>query len=308
MGNLIQHRRLSRHHSLFTTHLLIIHFSPLTTMRNLLVFITKYNAFFLFLIFEVFALIIYVKYNSFQNASFVNSSNEITGNLYARVNEFNEYLSLKEVNDSLARENTRLRNTLKSTFYIDSVSKHKSSDTIYKKQYVYIIAKVINNSVNRANNYITINRGLEQGVAKGMGVICNLGIVGKVVYVSDHFAVVQSLLHKDSQFSAMLANNKEIGTIQWNDDLDPHKGILKDVSNNALPKLGELVVTSGYSLFPEGIPIGRISNLHIKGGGYSLNMEVALSVDFSKLLFVNVVENKFATEQSGLEAQQKKNE
>jgi rod shape-determining protein MreC len=81
---------------------------------------------------------------------------------------------------------------------------------------------------------------------------------------------------------------------------------LKDVSNNALPKIGEQVVTSGYSLFPAGIPVGTISNLHIKGGGYSLNMEVALSVDFSKLQYVNVVLNKLGGEQAGLEAQEKK--
>jgi rod shape-determining protein MreC len=277
-------------------------------MRNLLVFIAKYNAFFLFLIFEVCSLIIFIKYNSFQKATFINSSNEVTGNLYMRINEFKKYLSLNEANDSLARENSYLRNQLKSSFYIDTLNKHKVTDSVYKQQYEYIEAKVINNSVNRANNYITINRGSKHGIAKGMGVMCKLGIVGKIVYVSDHFAVVQSLLHKDSQFSAMLANNKEIGYIEWGDDLDPHKGLLKDVSNNALPKLGELVVTSGYSLFPEGIPIGTISNLHTKAGGVFLNMEIALAVDFSKLDYVNVVENKFAQEQAGLEAQQKKDE
>ena len=275
-------------------------------MRNLLIFITKYNAFFLFVIFEVCSLFIYINYNSFQKAAFINSSNNITGNLYARVDEFYGYLSLKDVNDSLAHENaSRLRNGLKSSFYADSVVKHKVTDTIYKQQYEYIVAKVINNSVNRSNNYITINRGSRQGIAKGMGVICNLGIVGKVVYVSDHFAVIQSLLHKDSQFSAMLSKEKEIGYIEWTDDLDPHKGLLKDVSNNASPKLGELVVTSGYSLFPEGIPIGRISSLHTKGGGFSLNMEVTLAVDFSKLQYVDVVNNKLAKEQVGLEAQEK---
>lgn len=277
-------------------------------MRNLLVFITKYNAFFLFLIFEVASLIIYVKYNSFQKASFINSSNQVTGNLYARVNEFYGYLTLKDVNDNLARENAHLRGQLKTAFYGDTLQKHKVTDTVYKQQYEYIAAKVINNSVNRTNNYITINKGSKQGVAKGMGVICNLGIVGKVVFVSEHFAVVQSLLHKDSQFSAMLANNKEIGYIEWSDDLDPHKGLLKDVSNNALPKLGEQVVTSGYSLFPEGIPIGKISNLHTKAGGFALNMEVALAVDFTRLQYVHVVDNKFAHEQEGLEAQQKKDE
>ena len=277
-------------------------------MRNLLVFITKYNAFFLFLIFEVCALVVYLKYNSFQKASIINSSNEVTGNLYARISEFNSYLSLKDVNDNLAKENADLRKQLKSSRYIDSAAKHKVNDTIYKQQYEFIEARVINNSVNRVNNYITLNKGSNAGIAKGMGVICSLGIVGKVVYVSPHFAVVQSLLHKDSRFSAMLAKNKEIGYIEWSDDLDPHKGILKDVSNSALPKIGEAVVTSDYSLFPEGIPIGKISNLHSKNGGYSLNMEISLSVDFSKLEYVDVVDNKFAAEKAGLEAQQKKNE
>jgi rod shape-determining protein MreC len=277
-------------------------------MRNLLIFITKYNAFFLFIIFEVSALLIYIKYNSFQKATFINSSNEVTGNLYARIGWFNRYLSLTDNNDSLAKENARLRNQLKSSFYIDTVNRHKVSDTVFKRQYEYIVARVINNSINRPSNYITINKGSKQGIAKGMGVICNLGIVGKVIIVSDHFSVIQSLLHKDSRFSAMLANNKEIGYIQWGDDLDPHKGVLKDVSNNAVPKVGEAVVTSGYSLFPVGIPIGKISNLHTKAGGYTLNMEVTLAVDFNKLQYVEVVDNKFAKEQEGLEAQQKKDE
>src|SRR5665213_637339 len=277
-------------------------------MRNLLIFITKYNAFFLFVIFEIISLVVYIKYNSFQKATFITSSNNVTGGLYARVNQFYDYLTLKNVNDNLAQENARLRNQLKSSFYVDSLGKHKVADTTYKQQYEYIVAKVINNSVNRSNNYITINRGSRQGIKKGLGVICSQGIVGKVVYVSDHFAVVQSLLHHDSQFSAMLANNKEIGTIEWNDELDPHKGVLKDVTNNAQPKVGELVVTSGYSLFPAGVPVGRVSSLRTKGGGFSLNLEVKFTVDFSKLQYVNVVVNKMALEQTGLEAQEKKND
>jgi len=264
-------------------------------MRNLLIFITKYNAFFLFIIFEVSALLIYIKYNSFQKATFINSSTSVTGNLYARISEFK-------------RENARLRNQLKSSLYADTLNKHQVVDTVYKQQYEYIVGRVINNSTNRANNYITINKGSKQGIAKGMGVICNSGLVGKVVLVSDHFSVIQSLLHKDSQFSAMLATNKEIGYIQWGDELNPHKGLLRDVSNNAVPKVGERVVTSGYSLFPEGIPIGTISSLKTKSGGVSLNMDVALAVDFTKLQYVYVVDNKFATEQAGLEAQQKKDE
>ena len=277
-------------------------------MRNLLIFITKYNAFFLFFIFEVISLIIYIKYNSFQKASFITSTGKVTGSLYAQADEISGYLSLREVNDSLARENARLRNQLKTSFYVDTIAKRTVTDTIYKQQYTYVEAKVINNSTNRSNNYITINRGSKQGIGKGMGVICSSGLVGKVVFVGEHLSVVQSLLHKDSRFSAMLAKDHEIGYIEWSDDLNPYKGYLKDVSNNAQPHVGEWVVTSQLSLFPAGIPIGKVSNLHTKSGGYTLNMEVQLAVDFNKLQYVDVVINKFATEQAGLEAQQKKDE
>ena len=277
-------------------------------MRTLWRFISRYNAFFLFLIFEVAALIIFVKNNSYQRAEFINSASGFIGRLDAEKDQLYGYLSLREVNDSLARENAHLRGLLKTSYYIDTATKHKVTDTVYKQQYEYIVAKVINNSVTQPNNYLTINKGTKQGITKGMGVICGKGLVGKVIYVSDHFALVQSLLHKDSQFSDMLADNKEIGSITWNDDLDPHKGILKDVSNNAQPKVGEWVVTSGYSLFPEGVPVGKVSSLHTKGGSYSLNMEVNLSVDFSKLEYVNVVVNRFGNEQEALEGQKKKDE
>lgn len=277
-------------------------------MRNLLIFITKYNAFFLFLVFEIISLVIYIKYNAFQKASFINSSNVVTGYLYTQRSNLNDYLSLKEQNDSLARENANLRNQLKSSFYIDTLAKKKVDDTIFKIQYQYIVAKVINNSTNHSYNYLTINRGSKDGIAVGMGVICSAGIVGKVVYVTPHMASVQSMLNRYSRFSVMLAKNKEIGSIQWTDDLDPRKGMLVDVNTNAQPKIGEAVLTSGFSLFPEGIMVGHVSNLNPKGGGISLNMEVNFSVDYDKLEYVNVVDYKFAQEQAGLEAQQKKDD
>jgi rod shape-determining protein MreC len=273
-------------------------------MRNLLIFITRYNAFFLFLSFEVASLVIYIKYNAFQKATFINSANTVTGNIYEQVNGLADYLSLDKVNDSLAHENARLRNQLKSSFYIDTVDKHKINDTVFKQQYEYLAAKVINNSVNQPYNYLTINRGREDGIAVGMGVICGNGIVGNVVNVSQHMANVQSMLNKSSRFSVMLAKNQEIGSILWSDDFDPHKGSLIDISTNAQPKLDEAVLTTGYSLFPEGIMVGRITDLHPKAGG----LEVTFSVDFSKLQYVYVVNNKFKNEQDNLESLQKKDD
>jgi rod shape-determining protein MreC len=277
-------------------------------MRNLWAFITKYNAFFLFLIFEISSLIIYIKYNSFQKASFLNSTNAITGTLFKQADAFKSYMSLSETNDSLARENAKLRGQLKASFYVDSVEKHKVNDTVYKQQYTYIVAKVINNSFNKRSNYITIDRGSRDGIQKDMGVITGTGVVGQVIDVTDHLAIIQSVLHKNTRFSAMVSNTKDIGSFVWGNDMDPHKGVLIDIQNNAQPKLGQQVVTSGYSLFPTGIPFGKITNLHAKGGGLLINVEVSLAVDFTKLQYVYVVNNKFAGEQTGLEAVQNKNE
>lgn len=278
-------------------------------MRNLLIFITKYNAFFLFVIFMVSSLIIYVKYNSFQRATFINSTNTVTAGLYTRVNELNSYLSLKEVNDSLARENAALRNQLKTSFFVDTITKRKVVDSTYKQQYEYIQAKVIENSISQRNNYITLNMGSNAGITKGMGVISNDGVVGKVLSVSPHYSLVLSLLHKETVISAMLADTKEQGSFKWGNDMDPHTGLLYDVSNSARPKLGEWVVTSDVSLFPAGVRIGTISNLKsTRGDGLFLNMDVKLSVDFSKLQYVYVIYNKMALEQMGLEAQEKKDE
>jgi len=278
-------------------------------MRNLLIFISKYNAFFLFVIFESISLFLLVNYNAFQKATYIESSNEVTGAIYDKVSEVKGYLTLGSVNDSLARENARLRNLLKSSFYLDTLQKKSVVDSVYKQQYSYIVAKVINNSVNHRNNYITINKGSKDGIAKDMGVICGSGVVGIVVNTTDHLANIRSVLHKDTHISAMLADTRDIGNFLWTDNLDPHAGLLIDVANNVKPHIGELVVTSNLSsYFPAGIPIGKISNLQSKEGGLFLNMDMKLAVDYSKLEYVYVIYNRLALEQTQVEAGRKKDD
>ena len=274
-------------------------------MRNLLIFITKYNAFFLFVIFEIIALTIFVKNNNFQKATFISSSNKIVGNIYLKVDQLTDYLKLGITNDSLAQENARLRNQLKSSFYVDSSVVKTVSDTVYKQQYTYISARVINNSFNRRNNYLTINRGSNAGIAKGMGVISSSGVVGIVINTGPDLSTVQSLLHENTRISAMLADSNNVGSLIWDNNLDPTKAMLINYMKQVKIKRGTPVVTSGYSLFPTGTMLGRISNLDVKGSNNGTGIEVNLSVNFSNLQYVYVVKNKLALEQQSLEAQEK---
>ena len=273
-------------------------------MRNLWIFISKYNAFFMLIIFLIISFILLVNNNSYQRASAWNSSNQIVGSAYQRVNSFTSYLSLGRTNDSLAAENARLKSQLKTSMFDDSLVKKTVNDTLTQQQYTYIVAKVVNNSINQKNNYITVNRGLKHGIRKGMGVISAKGIAGIVLNVSEHFATIQSVLHSDTRISASVNGN--IGSLVWGEgNYDSRLAILKDIPNHVIVKKGNQVVTSGYSLFPSGIEIGRVTRTGLKGGDSFLNIELWLSTDFSNLQYVYVINNLLAKEQKDLEAPNK---
>lgn len=271
-------------------------------MRNLWIFISKYNAFFFFIIFFIISVVLLVTHNSYQRASTWNSSNKVIGEAYQTVDEFKSYLKLGATNDSLALENARLRNRLKSSFFNDSLIDGSVNDTIHKQQYRYIVAKVVNNSINRQNNYLTINRGIRHGVKRGMGVTGPSGVVGIVRDVSENFSRIQSLLHSQTRISATVNGN--IGSLVWGEgNYNPGTAILKDVPSHVVLKPGSKVVTSGFSLFPEGVAIGSVNQVNQDDGNSFLNIEVKLSTDFSSLRYVYVVTNLYAAEQDSLESE-----
>ncbi len=277
-------------------------------MRNLWIFISKYNAIILFFVFFFISLGILINNNSYQRASSWNSSNELIAKQYQRINEFKNYLRLKEINDSLAAENSRLHNLLPQ---LDSVSlsnqTKKITDTVYHQQYRYLTAKVINNSINQKNNYLTINKGSNDGIKQGMGVIGPNGVVGIVLNVSPKYATIQSLLHNDTRISASLSTTKAFGSLVWgNGNFNSQFAILQDVPNHIKVKKGEKVITSGYSLFPAGINIGRVVETDLKGGNNFLNIKVILSTNFASLSYVYVITDGGAREKEQLESLNKK--
>ncbi|WP_395625682.1 rod shape-determining protein MreC [Daejeonella sp.] len=275
-------------------------------MRNIWLLFSKYNAFFLLIIYFLISLILLIKNNSYQRASVWNSSNKIIGETYDQVNELKSYLSLGRTNDSLAAENALLRNQLSSSFKSDSIKKVTVRDSTIKQQYTYTLAKVINNSINRKNNYLTIDRGTKHGIVKGMGVTSAKGIVGIVWNVSENFATIRSILHSDTKVSAQVNGN--IGSLVWGEGNNDSRYVyLKDVQTHLTIKKGDKVLSSEFSLFPEGTNIGYVVENRIKGGANDTEIKVKLSTDFSTLQYqyVYVINNLLATEQQSLESQNK---
>lgn len=273
-------------------------------MRNLWIFISRYNAFFFFIIFFGIGIYLTLKNNSYQQSITINSTNEVVGSAYERLNVLKHYLNLGQVNDSLAIENARLKTEILALQNIDSNQTVKVKDTINQQQYTLLAAKVIKNSISLRNNYITINRGSTDGIVKDMAVISpQKGVVGFVQEVSEHLAIIRSLLNKNTAISVFVKKNNAFGSLVWGDgNFDYQKAYVKEIPNHIKVKVGDTIITSGVGSFPRGIEVGKITKTGISTGDSFMTLEISLFNNFSTLQYVYVVKDRLSAEQKDLES------
>jgi rod shape-determining protein MreC len=201
----------------------------------------------------------------------------------------------------LAEENTTLRGKLEQ--FNQGFQSPEMKDSAIIKRFDFVSAKVVNNSVDRFTNFITINKGKDAGIESGMAVISSQGVVGKVKMTSDHFSVVTSVLNIDVMVSGILKRTGYFGTIQW-DGTDPDYTNLNFIPRHVNPMVGDSIYTSGYSgIFPEGILIGTIANIERTKEAPFYDLKVKLSQDFRKVSFVAVVKSNLLHELDSLEQQ-----
>jgi rod shape-determining protein MreC len=211
-----------------------------------------------------------------------------------------EYVSLREENRQLIEENNKLYNLLKSSYRIPALTSFQLSDTVYKRHYLYIDTKVINNSTNKQYNYITLNKGKNHGIEPEMAVVSDKGIVGIVREVTNNYSSVMSLLNLKLKINGKIQRNDYFGPLSWTGK-GHSKATLTDIPHHVEILVGDTIVTSGYSaIFPEGYMIGIVSDFKLKGGNY-FEITVNLATDFKNLSNVQVIENLFREEQIELE-------
>ncbi|MBL7888164.1 MAG: rod shape-determining protein MreC [Bacteroidia bacterium] len=270
-------------------------------MRNLIVFIWKHNFFFLFLIIETFCIYLVVQNNFYQKASFVNSSNAASTSVLQTSAAIEEYFYLKTENENLAKENAWLKTQLIASKFVMMTDTHQVNKPTLHQKYVYTEAKVVNNSTSRRNNYLTLDKGSNQGVKKNMAIISSTGVVGQVQEVSDNFCTVMSLLHSKTTVSAKIKKDGSYGPLVWNGESYDF-ATLNDIPTHVKLIKGDTIVTSPYSLtFPENVLIGTVESFERESGKYFYTVKVKLSTDFKKLTHVYVVTNMFKEEQEVLE-------
>lgn len=265
-------------------------------MQNLLNFLYRLRIFWLFLLLEGICAWLIISYNNRQNASFLNSSNSLVAGINSLTSNTSNYFELRQINERLIRENLHLREQM-----INSAVVHATSDSLTARAYDLFKAKVINNTFRRSLNYLTLNIGGADGARPGMGVISGDGVVGQVKSVSDHFATVTSLLHRNLLVSSSIKRTNTLCTVQW-DGSSHLMADLRYVPRHIQLEEGDTVVTSGYNaVFPVGIMIGTISSFELNDEDVFYRAKVRLSVDFSSLDYVYLVHNELKAEKDSLE-------
>ncbi len=263
-------------------------------MRNLLDFLARNNHWFVFVLLEVFSFILLFKYNSYQSSVWFTSANAVSGKVYEWDSAVEQFFSLVDVNRRLTERNVYLERQV--AVLSEQVAKATKDTTLVEKLqqdvmkgYETIPAKVVGSSLDKLNNFITIDKGAADGVRKDMGVVCGTGVVGIVYLVSQHYSVLIPVLSSVSNISCTISGRGYFGYLHWNGG-STEEAYIDDIPRHAHFKLGDLIVTSGYSsVFPPGVIVGRVKHVYNSANGMSYRLKISLSTDFGRLRDVCVI-------------------
>ena len=272
-------------------------------MQQIFNFIFKNSNRILFLLLIIISLALTIQSHSFHRSKIISSANFLSGGVYEKINNLNEYLNLKTQNEELAIENAKLKSLL---FNVKDTTTAKRLDSLKGvKLEDIIVSKVIHNSYNVYENYLTINSGERNGVKPDMGVINDKGIVGIIESTSPKYATVISILNKRTQINAKIKKSDHFGSLNWNGKSTGFVQ-LTDLPRLALIKIGDTIVTGGQSvIFPENINIGTIAKIYRDTQTNFYTLDVKLFNDMTNLGHVYIIKSKDRDEVLNLEKREK---
>lgn len=268
-------------------------------MRNLLDFLIKYSSAFVFTFLFVISVILLVTAGSYHSSIWFTSANAVSSKFFQASRGVTDYFNLKTINASLHESNARLENEVLTLR--DEVARYKamvedSVDYSETKRYDYILANVLNNNTSHPRNYFTLNKGSEDGIEAGMGVVDQNGIVGIVNVTGPHTSRIISILNISQHISVKFKDSGVVGSLTWKVS-DPGSAYMEEVPRHTTFAIGDEIVTSGYSeAFPADIPVGKVMARIKTDNDNFYVLKIKLASDFENLSTVRVIKDNFREE------------
>ena len=278
-------------------------------MRNLISFLIRHSSWFVFLLYVFISLFLLFQNNPYQQYVYLTSANSASASIYKVVSGVTSYFNLQSINNDLQERNALLEmEVINLKRQLDDCKIRMIADSIslpdsVAQSYEYYFAGVINNSVSRPMNYITIDKGSSDGIEPEMGVVDQNGVVGIVSVVSKHAARVISLLNPNMKLSCKVKGSDYFGSLYW-DGVSPHFAVLEEMPRHVVYQKGDTIVTSGYSaVFPEGLIVGVIESGMKTNDDNFIALRVRLSTDFTRLSTVRAIKIKLSDELKEIETE-----
>lgn len=273
-------------------------------MHNLTEFLAKHNHWFLFVILEVISMVLLFRFNNYQGSVWFTSANYVAGKVLDASSEVEAFFNLSAVNGQLTRRNVYLEQQVRAMaeelYGRDHPAGPAPADTGILDGFKVVPAKVVGNSIDKPDNFITIDKGAADGVRPDMGVVCGTGAVGIVYLVSEHYSVVIPVLNSKSNISCAISGRGYFGYLHWTGGASDI-AYVDDIPRHAKFRLRDKIVTSGYSsVFPPGVLVGEILHVFNSSDGLSYRLQVRLSTDFSRLRDVCVIDDVHMDEKARL--------
>jgi rod shape-determining protein MreC len=272
-------------------------------MQQIIDFFIRNKNFLLFALLFIIALQRTKSAHNYHQTRYLGSTHIVGGSFFQWKASITDYFDLAYQNEVLARENKNLRTQLLNSKDTTTTVLVPSTDTLNFDHIRVQTAKVINNNFHKTKNQLTLNRGRLSGMEIDMGVVSPQGVVGIVTHVSDHYALVQSILNTQSKIVAKFQKSQHFGTLTW-DGFDPTALQLLEIPKIAPIAVGDTLVTDGKStIFPEGLPIGVVVGLVQEPSNDYYNITVAPFTDMTSVKQVYAVRRRDANEILTLEQQ-----
>jgi len=272
-------------------------------VKEIIKLILKYHFTIIFVLLEALSFSLIVLHNNYQRTVFSRYTASFFGSIGSAVAKVDDYFALRETNRKLVAENTDLNNTLERLRRYERLYRKDSLNRLIQAtdvNYTYQAAEMIRADFNRTKNYMTIDKGSEDGLYPEMAVCTGENVVGVIQHVSKHYATVLPLINTNFRLSAKVKKNGYYGSLQWDGD-DYRYSYLNDIPFHVDVVPGDTIVTSGFSyIFPEGKLIGFVESVDKETANF-LSVKVKLATDFKKISDVYIIANTKRQEQQELE-------
>lgn len=202
---------------------------------------------------------------------------------------FQSYLNLRQQNEQLLIENTRLaiENSTMYEMRLENERLKKLFGFKESSKLRLIAARVIVKETTGFINGIVLDVGAQDGVAKNMPLVVSNGLVGKIYQAGKDQSIGHLLLDPNFRVSAKIQRSRVTGIVSWDGG---EFCSLNEVPKRSDVQISDSVITSGYGgIFPLGLIIGTVTEITESPRGLFLDIQIKPTVDFEKLEEVFVI-------------------